>query len=256
MTVYKRPTRPPRPQGTARSSGVSDAYLDRLIDYGCESGCDADRMLYSLLTELKARRNAKNSSDDKLYAGGAKRPSMGRTGGERAILPLPCTNVKEATIKEWFAKIDEEMNELKEAVLQYNASGRDRDGFDRKHVAYEAADTSTSITSLVEWLGIGEAERQKAQADVNERNMERGRRMETTNNDREPWKPKNGELYYIPLLDDSNAKTWENVWNGYDDDMQAYENGIVCATRKDAEKLREEIIWFLRGLRWGNADEK
>lgn len=90
--------------------------------------------------------------------------------------PLPCVwvgrkAIKNCTDKEHFAKIDEEVNELKEAVILYSSS--DYGNLDR--IAEEAADTITAITTMLEALGIDAEMRDEAQRRVNSKNRERGR---------------------------------------------------------------------------------
>lgn len=86
------------------------------------------------------------------------------------------------TVKEHFAKIDEELNELKSAVLDsiYDCLDLDtRISVNKSSklpiVTDEAADTITAITSMLEAMGIHRDEREEAQQRVNERNMKRGR---------------------------------------------------------------------------------
>lgn len=105
------------------------------------------------------------------------------------ILPVPCTKVDEETVKEWFQKINEELDELKESILLDNqgttvtcslntrakyALGNEADYLPML-VAEEAADTITAITSMLETMGIDERMRQEAQERVNRKNEERGR---------------------------------------------------------------------------------
>lgn len=83
--------------------------------------------------------------------------------------------------KDFFKKIDEELDELKETVLRnYNGLndlviGYPPNSEGKERIAYEAADTITAITSMLEAMEIDEAMRQDAQRKVNERNRERGR---------------------------------------------------------------------------------
>lgn len=94
---------------------------------------------------------------------------------------LPCVNVEEKTVKDWFQKINEELDEFKAEIFV----PRDKDikriydsddpGYDFSCVADEAMDTITAITSMLEYMGIDENERSKAQMRVNKRNAERGR---------------------------------------------------------------------------------
>lgn len=103
-----------------------------------------------------------------------------------AVRPIPCKSIDgkpthHMTVKTLIAKIDEECNEFKREVyaafrddaiassghcLNYEASC---------HIAEEAADTITAITTMLEAMGITEDMRDKAQEAVNERNKARGR---------------------------------------------------------------------------------
>jgi len=110
------------------------------------------------------------------------RPAIEAQGTHRGILPIPCTvGFDDRTVKDWFQKVNEELDELKEAVLVgfagLGSSASDSycsDG-SKEFVAEEAADTITAITSMLEAMGIGEGTRQEAQRRVNKRNRERGR---------------------------------------------------------------------------------
>ena len=108
--------------------------------------------------------------------------SPNRAGENAAVLPIPCTKVAEETIKDWFQKINEELDELKAVVLLkcsptnqlcYEITKID-DDLDTD-IAKEAADTITAITSMLDNMGIDEEMRQAAQKRINERNKERGR---------------------------------------------------------------------------------
>lgn len=99
--------------------------------------------------------------------------------------PLPCTNVEEKTVKEWIQKINEELDEFKAEIFYIVPRNEDikriydsdypGSGCDFSCVADEAMDTITAITSMLEYIGIDENERSKAQMRVNNRNTERGR---------------------------------------------------------------------------------
>ena len=101
--------------------------------------------------------------------------------------PLPCVRdehgeIREQKVKQLFAKIDEELNEFKAAVLREVTTRNDLgdicNGVDDDtdtDIAEEAADTITAITTLCEALGIGADMRDEAQQRVNSRNRERGR---------------------------------------------------------------------------------
>ena len=113
--------------------------------------------------------------------------SPNRAGKNAVVLPVPCTNVDEKEIKDWFQKINEELDEFKAQVLQYFEINDKADFFVRNdwpveiklkntdYIAEEAADTITAITSMLESMGIDEGARQAAQREVNEKNRERGR---------------------------------------------------------------------------------
>lgn len=101
------------------------------------------------------------------------------------VRPLPCVRdengvFKEQTIiKQLIAKVDEELNEMKEAV--YFSSPGDflvnyiKPEAARERIAEEAADTITAITTMLEALGIDAEMRDEAQRRVNEKNRKRNR---------------------------------------------------------------------------------
>lgn len=103
----------------------------------------------------------------------------------RYVRPLPCIldehgETKKQTVKQLFAKVDEELNELKEIVLvDHCLSGVALEvprGYDLlARIAEEAADTITAITTMLEALGIDAEMRDEAQRRVNNKNRERGR---------------------------------------------------------------------------------
>ena len=102
--------------------------------------------------------------------------------GQMGVRPLPCIRdehgeIKEQTIKRLFAKIDEELNELKIAVnLELGTNVHDaRCQVPVLNVAEEAADVKTAITTLEEALGIDAEMRDEAIRQVNAKNRERGR---------------------------------------------------------------------------------
>jgi len=101
------------------------------------------------------------------------------------VRPLPCVRdengeIAEQSVKALFAKIDEELNELKQEVFQFQSMDLpcvvlSNTSYIGKYIAREAADTITAITTLLEALGIDEAARDEAQRRVNAKNRERGR---------------------------------------------------------------------------------
>lgn len=119
-------------------------------------------------------------------------------GTRVGIIPRPC--VKDTgctTVKDYLQKINEELDELKEAAMWWTCSADfkvedtveeikndvqgSRDTLDdymcgsRWHIAEEAADVCTAVTSLCEALTIDEHMRNAAQQKVNAHNKERGR---------------------------------------------------------------------------------
>lgn len=109
------------------------------------------------------------------------------TEGYVTARPLPCVReehgeIREQAVKQHFAKINEELDELKAAVLREVTTRNNLDdlavGVDDDtdtDIAEEAADTITAITTMLEALGIDAGMRDEAQRRVNERNRERGR---------------------------------------------------------------------------------
>ena len=103
--------------------------------------------------------------------------------GKCALLfPIPCTkNMPQVTVKDWFAKLDEETNELKEAVLRVAtlhtqiAKLKDIGRADKARIAEEGADVATVIASMEDLMDIDGDARANAQLHVNQHNKERGR---------------------------------------------------------------------------------
>lgn len=117
-----------------------------------------------------------NAIDGKLYCNncgrileGSSRKSEKEHG--HTANPIPCTKgFEDWTVKDYFQKINEELDEMKEEIYM----GQVR-SFRKARIAEEAADTITAITSMLQAMGIDERHRQEAQERVNERNKERGR---------------------------------------------------------------------------------
>ena len=101
------------------------------------------------------------------------------------VRPLPCVRdergeIKEQMLKMLMSKIDEELNEFKQAVINHQsfdlpcvAVGKNKVFW--MDVAEEAADTITAITTLCSALGIDADMRSRAQDRVNQKNFRRGR---------------------------------------------------------------------------------
>ncbi len=97
------------------------------------------------------------------------------------VKPIPCKKVYEKNVRQWFAKLNEELDEAKEAVLkaynldQFIDGGETLNDDDRLLIGLECADVITAITSFQEAMGIKEKDRDMFQALVNQSNFERGR---------------------------------------------------------------------------------
>lgn len=128
-----------------------------------KSECEEELLRDTIFRTRKKADEARQESEEK------PREHIG-------ILPVPCTKVEEETVKDWFQKINEELDEFKEGLslsdepeeLIFSEWAKDR-------YAEEAADTITAITSMLEAMGIDERMRQEAQERVNRKNRERGR---------------------------------------------------------------------------------
>lgn len=113
--------------------------------------------------------------------------------GECALLfPIPCTkNMPQVTVKDWFAKFDEEANEWKQEILRhadlddpieklrkfYEVPENKLDGNvnNKYFISEEGADVMTVIASVEEKIGLDADARADAQLHVNQHNKERGR---------------------------------------------------------------------------------
>ena len=103
--------------------------------------------------------------------------------------PLPCVRdehgeIADQTVKRLLAKINGELDELKEEILFFaevsmkTKAIKAKDELrqvDREDIAEEAADTITAITTMLEAFGIDAEMRDEAQRRVNAKNRERGR---------------------------------------------------------------------------------
>lgn len=92
-------------------------------------------------------------------------------------LPQPCVKIGEkeldtCTVKEWMSSINEEVTELHEAIISYEASN---DGRDFNNFIEEATDVITVITSMLAAYECTQEDRMDAQRKVNLKNEKRGR---------------------------------------------------------------------------------
>ena len=56
------------------------------------------------------------------------------------------------------------------------------------------------------------------------------------------WKPKVGEAYYVPKLDDYKADYIDIVWSDFPWDDVRYNAGFVCRTKEEALELAEKML--------------
>jgi len=155
---------------------------------GDEILCKIDKMgLWEYKTSSTECQIANNDLVRLLVGDYKIKKLMNKKEDSEKVLPIPCTKVEEETVKDWFSKINEELDELKEVIPALSQVGAKYlfkaalGGLDCKlwahseAIAEEAADTITAITSMLEAMGIDENMRQEAQRRVNEKNKERGR---------------------------------------------------------------------------------
>lgn len=96
--------------------------------------------------------------------------------------PMPCIrNISQKTIRDWFAKLDEEVTEFKAEVLKSADLDMEAKDFEAPmqgmvlRIAEEGCDVATVIRSFGYALNIKAIDFQKAQKRVNQHNAERGR---------------------------------------------------------------------------------
>ena len=62
-----------------------------------------------------------------------------------------------------------------------------------------------------------------------------------------PWKPINGEKYYIPYISINKENMYEKYhWGGDRTDEAFYEQGIVFKTKEEALAMSEKILAFVK----------
>lgn len=98
------------------------------------------------------------------------------------VIPVPCTRVNEKTLKDWLAKLDEEVNEFKHELMscyeledELGPCDSDMHPLDKEHLADEGADVCTVVHSICQLLGIGYDKRDEAQLRTNVKNLQKGR---------------------------------------------------------------------------------
>lgn len=155
---------------------VSDEWIDMFVDvdkYGTiMRGVFAEKVIWCM-KELQARRRTEKEHKN-------------IEANVESVKPLPVKrckidgveqDVKEWTVKQWFQKINEELDEFKREILVWNGFGSvpTINSVSKQKIREEAIDTITAITSMLEAMGIDEEQRNEAQRRVNEKNRKRGR---------------------------------------------------------------------------------
>ena len=56
------------------------------------------------------------------------------------------------------------------------------------------------------------------------------------------WRPKIGDIYYVPWVSDLDLDYLEIVWNGYPRDEKRYAAGFVCRTKEEALELARKML--------------
>lgn len=155
--------------GNTKIPPTIDDFIESMARTATEAGKEADKKAQDAPKEQEGTEQ----KEDKTPA-----EATGREA-EATVLLIPCTKGTEGlTVKEWLAKIDEEMNEFKEAVIFYHGKLEKKVPTTMppiREIAEEAADVMTAVTSMLEAMGFDKDERQCAQRWVNKRNMDRGR---------------------------------------------------------------------------------
>lgn len=58
-----------------------------------------------------------------------------------------------------------------------------------------------------------------------------------------PWKPKIGELYYIPYISTQPKYMYDTYnWNNDGTDIEYYRMGLVCETKEEAVALTKKML--------------
>lgn len=56
------------------------------------------------------------------------------------------------------------------------------------------------------------------------------------------WKPKKGDLYYMPHISGSNITFSWNYWNNRQNEKKAYKLGLICKTRREVNRLTKRML--------------
>lgn len=140
--------------------------------------------IYSLLLELRERRRAEKDNasisvrvDDKNATQAICEPLIELFAAREKLksLPEPCTKFNNASIKEWIAKLNEEVGEVVEALYELEVADTFEKVKDKRlNLLREFVDVSTVIRSMEYAARFTDTEIAQMQRWVNKHNRERG----------------------------------------------------------------------------------
>ena len=167
---------------------MTDENLDLMI-FALSTPCwdlsDKTRLEFlDMARELKGRRSAEKEyvvtstpPSDKNPAGAICEPLKGILAAREKLksLPEPCTKFDNASIKEWIAKLNEEVGEVVEALYELEVADTFEKVKDKRlNLLRELVDVSTVVRSMEYAIGYSRDEIDCMQRWVNKHNRERG----------------------------------------------------------------------------------
>ena len=167
---------------------MTDENLNLLISAlstPCWDLCDKTRLeIFDMAKELKWRRSAEKENavtstppSDKNPAGAICEPLRELFAAREKLksLPEPCAKFKYASIKEWIAKLNEEVGEVVEALYELEVADTFEKVKDKRlNLLRELVDVSTVVRSLEYASGFSKQKINEMQLLVNAHNRERG----------------------------------------------------------------------------------
>ena len=164
---------------------MTDENLNLLISAlstPCWDLSDKTRLEFlDMARELKQRRSAEKEHldisippSDKNPAGAICKPLRELFAAREKLksLPEPCTAFKNNGFAAWLGKLNEEVNEVADALIQL--VGDEKNHGKIKHLLRELCDVSTVVRSMEYSLGYSANEIAQMQCWVNNNNRERG----------------------------------------------------------------------------------
>ena len=167
---------------------MTDENLDLMIfalSTPCWDLCDKTRLeIFDMAKELKRRRSAEKEHSDISIPPSDKNPAGAICEPLRALfaareklksLPEPCTKFDNASIKEWIAKLNEEVGEVVEALYELEVADTFEKVNDKRlNLLRELVDVSTVVRSMEYSIGYSANDIAQMQRWVNNNNRERG----------------------------------------------------------------------------------